>query len=261
MKSGLGRHVFGAGAVVLGVIALIWHDPNQWQQLLSLRDLPGREALVYIAAAIQIFGGLAIQLPKTARAGAVTLGAVYLIFALLLTPAIAAKPQELYRWLNCFYELSLASGALIVEVSFRRPGSEGARRAARVGCVVFAISNMSFAIEQLEFLKRTASLVPKWIPPSPMFWAVATAIAFALAALGILTGRWALPAARCLTVMMIGFVLLVWPPVCLADPHNFGNWSETVETLAIAGAAWIVADFLAANLDGARARPRPAAAA
>ena len=253
MKSGLGRHVFGAGAVVLGVIALIWHDPNQWQQLLSLRNLPGREALVYIAAAIQLFGGTAIQFPRTARAGAVTLGAVYLIFALLLTPAIAAKPQELYRWLNCFYQLSLVSGALVVDASLRRTDSPGAARAARIGCWLFAISNVSFGVEQVVFLKVTAGFVPRWMPPGQMFWAIATTIAFVLGALGILSGRWALPAARCLTAMLVGFVLLVWVPACAADPHKFGNWSEGATSLAIAGAAWIVVDFLAANRPAATA--------
>ena len=39
-------------------------------------------------------------------------------------------------------------------------------------------------------------------------------------------------------------LLMVWVPACLAEPHNFGNWSEGLETLAIAGAAWILADFL-----------------
>lgn len=253
MKSGFGRHVFGAGAATLGVIALIWHDPNQWQQLLSLRDLPGREALVYVAAAIQIFGGVAIQFPRTARAGAITLGAVYLVFALLLTPAIAKKPEELYRWLNCFYQLSLVSGALVVDASLRRTDSPGARRAARIGCALFAISNVSFGAEQLEFLKVTAGFVPRWMPPGQMFWAVATTIAFVLAALAILFGRSALLAARCLTAMLVGFVLLVWVPACSADPHKFRNWSEGATSLAIAGAAWIVADVLAAN--------RPAASA
>lgn len=185
-KFALGRHVYGLGAAALGLIAFIWHDPNQWQQLLSLRNVPHREVLVYIAAAVQILGGIAIQWPKTARAGAITLGAVYLTFALLLTPAIAAKPQELYRWLNCFYELSLFSAAVIVYASFRRTEPEGARRAARVGCIVFAICLVSFGVEQLVFLKRTASLVPKWIPPGQMFWTIATTIAFVLAALAIL---------------------------------------------------------------------------
>ena len=50
--------------------------------------------------------------------------------------------------------------------------------------------------------------------------------------------------ARLTTVMILGFLLLAWLPLLLADPHSFENWSESAETLAIAASAWIVADFL-----------------
>ena len=245
MKRGLGVHVYGMAAAALGVLALVFHDPKHWQQLVSLGNFPYRESLVYAAAFVQIAGGIAIQWPRASRAGAVVLGSAYLIFAILLLPAVAARPQELYRWLNCFYELSLVAAALIVYAAVGRSDSRRAARAARLGCILFGISNVSFAAEQVEFLSRTASLVPKWMPPGQMFWAVATAIAFALAGMAILFGRSALLASRCLTAMMVGFVLLVWVPACLAEPHEFGNWSEGLETMAIAGAAWILADFLA----------------
>jgi len=42
----------------------------------------------------------------------------------------------------------------------------------------------------------------------------------------------------------LGFRIAVWLPALFANPHSFGNWSEGVETLAIAASAWIVADFL-----------------
>jgi len=42
--------------------------------------------------------------------------------------------------------------------------------------------------EQLEFLDRTAGLVPKSMPPSGMSWAVATTIAFGLAGGSLLAG-------------------------------------------------------------------------
>src|SRR5436190_367987 len=71
--SNLGRHVFGVAALAFGLITLVWHDYNGWHQP---RDL------IYPAAAAQIFGGAAIQLRRTARAGAVVLGAVYVAFAL-----------------------------------------------------------------------------------------------------------------------------------------------------------------------------------
>jgi hypothetical protein len=77
-----------------------------------------------------------------------------------------------------------------------------------------------------------------------MFWAVATTISFALAAVALLTNRIALLAARLLTMMVVSFGLLVWVPLVVSDPHNHADWSENAETFAIAGAAWILADLL-----------------
>jgi uncharacterized membrane protein YphA (DoxX/SURF4 family) len=106
---------------------------------------------------------------------------------------------------------------------------------------------VSFTLEQLIYLSGTAGFVPKWIPGGQMFWAIATTIAFALAAIALLSGRYALPASRLLTVMLVGFGLLVWLPAPFADPHQLLNWAGNAQNLAITGAAWIVADFLAEN--------------
>jgi uncharacterized membrane protein YphA (DoxX/SURF4 family) len=77
-----------------------------------------------------------------------------------------------------------------------------------------------------------------------MFWAIVTTIAFAFAAIALLSGRSALLAARSTTAMLIGFGLLVWLPAPFADPHKMINWAGNAQNLAITGAAWIVADFL-----------------
>ena len=47
--------------------------------------------------------------------------------------------------------------------------------------------------------------------------------------------------------MIVGFGLLIWLPAPFADPHSFLNWGGNAENLAIAGAAWIVADYLSQN--------------
>jgi hypothetical protein len=71
-----------------------------------------------------------------------------------------------------------------------------------------------------------------------------TTVAFALAAVALLTNRSALLAARLLTLMLVIFGLLVWVPLLLSNPHSHANWSETALTFAIAGAVWILADLL-----------------
>jgi uncharacterized membrane protein YphA (DoxX/SURF4 family) len=242
----LGRRVYGLGAIAFAVIALVWHDFNTWQQIRALGNVPHREILLYIVAAIELFGGVAIQWPRTARAGALALGAIYLIFALLWVPLIAAKPQIYDGWGNFFEQFSLVSGALIVYASSWGK-SERAAKAARIGYIFFGICVVSFTLEQLLHLSGTAEFVPKWIPPGRMFWAITTTIAFALAAVALLSERLALLASRLLTVMIIGFGLLVWLPALFADPHKLFNWAGNAQNLAIVGAAWIVADFLNQN--------------
>ena len=243
----LGRQVYGLAAFLFGIITLVWHDFNNWQQIRALGNVPHREILIYIAAAIEIFGGLAVQWTRTARAGALALGSLYLIFALLWVPHIVAEPSVFDRWGNFFEQFSLVSGALIVYGSFSQRDSQPPSTAAGLGYIFFGICVVSFTLEQLVYLSGTVSFVPKWIPPGQMFWAIVTTIAFALAAIALLSGRSALLAARSTTAMLIGFGLLVWLPAPFADPHKMINRAGNAQNLAITGAAWIVADFLSQN--------------
>ncbi|MFZ0799174.1 MAG: hypothetical protein WCA13_19625 [Terriglobales bacterium] len=245
MRFHLGRHIYGLAAVGFGVFALVWHDFNEWQQIRPLGNVPHSEILVYIVAAIEIFGGVAIQRPRTARAGAIALGTIYLIFALLWLPLFIEKPQVYDRLGNFFEQFSLVAGALIVYASLEPGDSVRAAKMARLGYFFFGICVVSFTVEQLVYLSGTAKFVPKWIPPGQMFWAVTTTILFALAAIALLSGRLALLASRLLTAMIVGFGLLIWLPAPFThDPHNLTNWAGNAENLAIAAAAWIVADYL-----------------
>jgi uncharacterized membrane protein YphA (DoxX/SURF4 family) len=246
-KNDLGRHVFGFAAIFFGLMTFVWHDFNTWQQIQPLGNVPHPEILACIVAAIEILGGLAIQWPKTARGGAIALGGVFLIFALLWVPRIVEQPLVYDGWGNFFEQFSQVAGALIVYATFTRSDSERPAKLARLGYMSFGICVVSFTLEQLFSLSATASFVPKWIPPGQMFWAITTTIALGLAAIVLLSGRFALLASRLLTAMVIGFGLFVWLPVAFAQPHQLFSWAGNAENLSIAGAAWIVADYLGRN--------------
>src|SRR6202050_3563176 len=174
-SSNLGRHVFGVAALAFGLITLAWHDYNDWHPL---------RYIVYAAAAAQIFGGAAIQFRRTVKTGAVVLAAVYLVFALLCVPGIVAKPQIYNSWGNFFEQFSLVTGAAIVyaRLSTARPKTWSPEMLRRFGRILFGICVASFTLEQAFYLRATANLVPKWVPPTQMFWAVTTTVLFALAA-------------------------------------------------------------------------------
>jgi hypothetical protein len=232
-RGNLGRHVFGVAALAFGVITLAWHEYNGWH-------LPSY--IVYPAGAAEIFGGAAIQFRRAAKTGAAVLAAAYLAFALACVPGIIAAPRIYNNWGNFFEQFSLATGAAIIYARLSPAWSRETLN--RIGRILLGICAASFALEQAFYPHATASLVPKWLPPSQMFWAITTTVAFALAAVALLANRMALLATRLLTMMLVMFGLIVWGPLLLSDPHNPTNWSETAETFAIAGAAWILADLL-----------------
>jgi len=238
MKYSLGRYVYGLATIGSGICALVWHNYD------ALAAVPHRGILTYIVAIIEILAGVAVQWPRTARAGAVALGAIYLIFALLGLPFIIHHPLVYNNFGNFFYQFSYVSGALILYACSGPIGPARTARLAQIGYYSFGICVVSFGLEQLFYLSGTVSLVPKWIPLGQMFWAVATTAAFALAAIALFTGVMALLASRLTTTMIVGFGLLVWLPALFANPHSSWNWSEGLATLAAAASAWIVADFL-----------------
>jgi hypothetical protein len=232
-NSNLGRHVFGVAALAFGLITLAFHDSN---------DGPHLRYIVYTAAAALIFGGAAIQFRRTAKAGAAVLGAGYLIFTSLCVPGIVAAPRIYNSWGNFFEQFSLLTGAALVYARVSSAWSPEIFN--RIGRILLGICAVSFTLEQAFYLGATASFVPKWIPPTQIFWAVTTTVFFALAAMALLTNRMALLASRLLTLMIVSFGLLVWVPLVLSNPHNHTNWSEIAETFQIAGAVWILADLL-----------------
>ena len=237
-----GRIVFGMSAVLFGVIALMWHDSDTWQTLSQIWSLPLGTVMGGCLMAAQIAGGIGMQHPRTARLAAMVLGVVYLLFSLACIPGIVAAPLSYEAYGSFFEQFSLLCGTIALyaatEANEARAAAFG--RVARLGLGVCAAS---FALSQVFYLHVTADLVPTWIPPNQVFWAIFTTIAFALAAIAILTGRQARLALRLMTLMLAVFGVLVWIPRLIAHPQAHFNWSEFALTFLITGATWMVASL------------------
>ena len=235
--------IFGASAVLFGFIALMWHDADTWQTLRQIWSLPFGAIIGACLMIAQIAGGTAMQHPRSARFASIILGVGYLLFSLACVPSIIAASDPFERYGGSFFQqLSLLFGAVALYAATEANPARALMlgKLARIGLGICAIS---FMLSQILFLRPTASLVPKWIPPNQMFWAVLTTIAFALSAIAMLLNRQAQLAARLMTLMLALFGVLVWIPRLMAHPEAHGNWSEFALTVLITGASWMVADL------------------
>jgi hypothetical protein len=231
--------LFGASAVLFGVIALMWHDADTWQTLSQIWSLPLGTIIGGCLMIGQIAGGIGIAYPPTARVASMVLGMVYLLFSLACVPGIIAAPAVYVHYGSFFEQFSLLSGAVALYAATESNPARALafRRLARFGIGACAIS---FTLSQAIYLSATASLVPKWIPPNQTFWAILTTIAFALAAIATLINRQARLALRLMTLMLAIFGVLVWVPRLIAHPQAHLNWSEFALTFLITGAVWMV---------------------
>ena len=246
-RAGYGRFVFGVAAVLFGVIALMWHDPQTWQTLRQIWKLPFGTIIGGALMTAQIAGGLAMQYRGTVRLAAVVLCAVYVCFSLACIPDMIAASNAYERYGGSFFQqFSLLCGAIALYAATEANAAKAVvfGRVARLGLGVCAIS---FALGQVLFLRETADLVPKWVPPNQKFWAILTTIAFALAAIAILSNRKARLATRLMTLMLALFGVLVWIPRLIARPKAHFIWSEFALTFLITGAAWVVGDWATGN--------------
>jgi hypothetical protein len=78
--SNLGLRVYGAAAMLFGVIGLVWDDfAAVWQPV--PQELAHRGLLAYAAAILFLFAGLAAQFRRTRAWGALTVGILFVPYA------------------------------------------------------------------------------------------------------------------------------------------------------------------------------------
>jgi uncharacterized membrane protein len=242
------RIVFALGIIGLGTLGFAYGDfASAWPAW-----VPGRQALLYAAAALMVLTGAGVLFARTAPASLRILLPYLFFWMVLRIPAVVMAPQVEGNWFGVGEVAVLAAGAwlLLAELGTaptdsmaRSLGSERGRRAARV---MFALALLPFGLSHFVYLKQTVMFVPAWLP-FPSGWAYLTGSGHIAAGLGILFSivpRWA---AGLEATMVTIFTLGVWIPQIIAKPTSQNNWGEFVISWAIAAGAWVVAGSIAAE--------------
>jgi len=247
-----GWRVYGLGVMSLGIASLIFGDFDPGQPVAE--HFPARLALAYAAGAFMVLAAAAIEWRRTAPWGAAALTIYYTLFVvILMNGRLLLADYAIYvTYENIAMQLSIAAGALIVYAATAKLDAALAARLTRLGRLAFGVCALIFGGAHFAYLSYTAQMVPKWLPPTQVFWACATGVGFIAAGVAFLSGVQARLAAILLTAMLVSFGLLANGPILLADHANHFNWTESAVNLAVVGAAWVLADSLA--------RPTPPAA-
>jgi hypothetical protein len=125
MKTALyGGIVFGASAVLFGVIPLMWYDSDTWQTLRQIWSLPFGAIVGGCLMVGQIAGGIGMQYPQTVRLASIVLGIVYLLFSLACIPGIIAAPAA---YPSFFEQFSALCGAFALYAATEANAGTGGR--------------------------------------------------------------------------------------------------------------------------------------
>jgi uncharacterized membrane protein YphA (DoxX/SURF4 family) len=240
--SDLGRVVYGLAGIALGIIGLVWGNyAAVWQPIDNLADVANRTLLASMFAVCELAAGAATLWRRTARFGLLALAALYLLCAVGWIPRVIANPGIYGVWNGFFEQLALVAAGVVAYASLVPRNSAWAARMIQLGCLVFGICAVSFALGHFTAIPETAAFIPKWIP-GRAFWAWATGAFHLFAGIAILSGVMAVVASRLLTAMMIGFGVLVWAPALFARPNDHFTWAGNAINFALVGAAWVIAD-------------------
>jgi uncharacterized membrane protein len=240
-----GRYLYALGAAMLACIWLASGDfINVWQPVAE--HFPARSVLVYVSAAAMLISAVGLFLPRTARIAAVVPTLLYLLFAWGWITRIMLLPRVFGTWSGCAEELVLVIAGVLLLTTSSVTGFPPPRVVA-VSRVAFGLCAVAFGIIHFDALAQTAQMVPGWLPGSGRFWAVVTGLGHAAGGVALIVNFRARLAAYSLATMYLIIELLVWVPSAWPIHGDPVVWGGNAITIAIAAAAWVLGDVLAAD--------------
>ncbi len=244
----VGRRVYSLGAVGLGAVVLAFRAISpDWLPIPA--HLSGLALLVWAIGGGLVLAGLAINLPRIAPVAALVLAVLFALGMLAFElPYTVAKPASWGGWQALAESTAMAMGGVLAWAQVTSASSRD--RVSRIARLAFGLCLLIFGGSHFVYAKLTASLVPVWLPPGQLALAYVTGVAQIAAGLALLSGVRARLAAMLLTVMYVGFTVLVHIPSVIAAPGSLDNWTENAINLLLIGVAWTVAD----GLSGVRRR-------
>ena len=228
----MGRALFAAAMIACGVLGFVSGDfAPIWQPV--GKDVPAREALIYLCAIVSLVMGLGLLWPRTIVPSARVLSGYLILWMLVFNAAhVIRAPVTQDAWSGIGETAVYVAAALVLA---------GSAKAIRAGTIFYGLAMIPFGIAHFTYANETASLVPAWLP-GHLGIAYLTGCAYLAAGVSILAGVVAKWAAALSTLQMGLFTLFVWVPIVTAGAPSAFVWSEFVVSCVLTASAWTVAE-------------------
>jgi uncharacterized membrane protein len=236
MNKLLGRPVFAAGLIALGIASLVLRNILMWQRTPAGVLPPSLwTILATLSGVVLLITGLGLLSGRfRGPASRVLLVYLFLLCVLREGPPVFLSPGDELSWLEIgMFTVVLGAGWLLTG----RPALRSIR-------VILGLALIPVGLSHFFYLQITTDLVPTWMPVRP-FWAYLVGVAHIAAGLGLLFDVLPRLAAMLEAGMLLSFAILVWIPRVIASPAVQFNWTEMLGTWVIGAAMWVVADALA----------------
>ena len=242
----LSHAAFAATMIALGIMGLVSGDFTViWKPV--PKDVPAREALVYLCAFLSIATGIGLFWQRTAAVAARVLLAYLLLWLLVF------RVPGFFRGITVDVYWSAARTVVMIAATWvlhvwcaadwdrQRLGFATGANGLRIAQALYGLAIIPFGIAHFQYVQQTAALVPGWLP-GHLAWAYFTGGTFIAAGVAILLGVYPRLAAALSALQMGMFLLLVWVPVVAKGSLTAFQWDETVITWVLTAAAWVVSD-------------------
>lgn len=250
----VGRQVAGTATLFMGAFIIAWDDfVTPWVNV----TLSGtaREWIAYFTGALLMVAGAGLFWRRTSQLASLVLAFIFIAFSVFWVKAIVNAPLVYDPNWGCFAEISsITAGFLALFTSLAKQKTDAVVRLAIASRLWFGICSISFMVVHFVTFSRSANFVPHWMPFGGAFWNAATGVAHLMVAIALLSGIWALAAARMAALMYLAFGVLGWGTALVetwgtklaTKPNVHFMWGAEVITFVLAAAVWMVGDSVAA---------------